>query len=65
MLELDFETVQHFVRCTKCGHYHYTEDLRIENVEEDEIGRDVVTYICPDTLQIGSSLVWRGHPPNH
>lgn len=59
----EFETIHHYVRCSSCGGYHDTDDITIDNVEEDEIGRDRVTFTCPVTNEYSKSLVWIGRAP--
>ena len=36
----------YYVQC-KCGENHDVSDVTFLNVEEDIVGRDVLTYICP------------------
>jgi hypothetical protein len=37
------------VRCTQCGEEHEVEDVVFVNIEEDILGWDLLTYICPET----------------
>lgn len=47
-----------FVKCTKCGEEHYSDEIEVENVEEDIMGRDVLTFVCPETNNTTESLVY-------
>ncbi len=47
-----------FVKCKECGEEHYTGELLVENIEEDICGRDVLTFVCPETGHTTTSLVY-------
>jgi hypothetical protein len=47
-----------FVKCTECGEEHFQGELQIENIEEDSEGRDVLTFVCPETGHTTSSLIY-------
>ena len=51
-------TTKFKVICTQCGEEHNTEQVRVVNVEEDYMGRDVAFFECPITGQITKSLVY-------
>jgi len=46
------------VKCPKCGQEHFTDEVSFLNVEEDFYGRDVFHYLCPETGETTSSLVF-------
>ena len=47
-----------FVKCKECGEEHYTGELLVENIEEDVYGRDVLTFVCPETGHTTTSLIY-------
>ena len=50
------------VRCMACGEWHYTDEVEFLNVEEDMQGRDNMTFVCPETGEKCTSLVFEGYP---
>lgn len=52
-----FNQFKHVVRCTSCGEEHSPEEVRVENIESDYYGQDVITYECPKTGDMVKSLV--------
>ena len=48
-----------FVKCKECFGLHYQSDaLELKNIEEDaNTGADVLTYVCPETNQVTSSII--------
>ena len=51
--------IRHFkVICTQCSDEHSVEDIRVLDVEEDYMGRDVCFFECPVTLQVAKSNVY-------
>jgi hypothetical protein len=48
-----------FVKCKECFGLHYQCDaLELKNIEEDaHTGADVLTYICPETNRVTSSII--------
>lgn len=49
-----------FVLCDKCGGMHYPDNVEFVNIEEDFQGRDLMTFVCPETQETTKSLVYRG-----
>jgi len=47
-----------YVKCYKCGEYHGTKEVEFLNIEEDILGRDLVTFICPVVEEETKSLVF-------
>jgi hypothetical protein len=48
-----------FVKCEECGEEHCQIDkLLVENIEEDVYGRDVLTFVCPETGHTTTSLIY-------
>lgn len=47
------------VKCNECDDEHMSDEVEIENVEEDIYGQDVVWFICPVTKEMTKSLVYR------
>lgn len=45
------------VNCSKCGQYHYQGEIETINIEEDIQGYDLLTYICPVTLEQTKSYI--------
>ena len=62
MSDSEYETPVMYVRCTECGDCHVAGEVTVENVEEDFLGRDVVTFQCPVTNHLARSLVYNGFP---
>ena len=50
---------KYFVVCKFCGEQHYSTEIILHNIEENERGEDVVTYYCPNTGEETKSLVHR------
>lgn len=50
-----------YVLCPACDDNHYSEEVMIENIEEDIQGRDVVTFRCLASNTIQESLVYRNY----
>jgi hypothetical protein len=46
------------VRCKECGDEHTPDEVRAINIEEDAEGRDVITFECPNTHRITTSVVF-------
>lgn len=57
MSEMEFEMRTYSVYCPHCGIRHGTEEVVVEDVEEDSQGRDVCYFLCPITGLQGKSLV--------
>jgi len=47
-----------FVKCKECGEEHFQGELLVENIEEDAEGRDVLTFVCPETGHTTTSLIY-------
>lgn len=47
------------VRCKECGEEHTSDEVKSLNIEEDEMGRDIVTFECRVTNRITTSLVFQ------
>ena len=47
-----------FVQCSECGEKHKADEAEFVNIEEDFLGRDLLTFICPKTKQQSQSLVY-------
>ena len=49
-----------YVKCSECGEEHWADSGEVEalNVEEDYMGRDVLTFVCPKTGNTTSSLIY-------
>lgn len=43
------ESARYVVVCNQCGERHFTDEVKCVNVEEDDFGRDVVYFVCPET----------------
>lgn len=48
-----------YVLCSACDDNHYSDEVMVENIEEDIQGRDVVTFRCQASNTIQESLVYR------
>lgn len=48
-----------YVKCKECFGLHYQSDaLELKNIEEDfATGADVLTYVCPQTNHVTSSII--------
>ena len=46
------------VKCLECGEDHGPKEVVNLNIEENAMGEDVVTFICPATNQITKSRVY-------
>lgn len=46
------------VKCLECGEEHGPQEIISLNLEENAMGEDVVTFICPATDQITKSRVY-------
>ena len=49
-----------YVRCPNCLQEHFTDEVEFLDIEEDMIGRDVMTFVCPETFLDAKSVVYRG-----
>ena len=47
------------VICPECSEEHTTIEVKFLNVEEDIVGRDVMTFLCPVTQTPAKSPVYR------
>ena len=47
-----------YVLCSACDDNHYSDEVMVENIEEDFQGRDVVTFRCQASNTIQESLVY-------
>jgi len=48
-----------YVRCAECQEQHYVDEVEFLNVEEDYIGRDIMHFVCPETMKETQSLVYK------
>ena len=46
------------VKCLECGEEHGPQEFISLNLEENAMGEDVVTFICPVTDQITKTRVY-------
>lgn len=46
------------VKCLECGEEHGPQEIISLNIEENAMGEDVITYICPVTKNIAKSRVY-------
>lgn len=44
--------------CKNCGRLDHTDNIRSENIEEDMMGRDVITFTCPKCKTAQKSFVF-------
>ena len=52
--------VSHYVKCSECSEDHMIDDkFKLENIEEDMMGRDLATFKCEKTGELTKSLVFR------
>ena len=50
-----------FVKCKECGEEHFLGKLLVEKIEsneEDAEGREVLTFVCPETGHTTTSLIY-------
>ena len=53
------QLIRHYkVICSQCLDEHSVEDIRVLDVEEDYMGRDVCFFECPITGQVTKSNVY-------
>jgi len=48
-----------FIKCAECQNQHLVDEVEFLNVEEDYIGRDILYFVCPETLIESKSLVYK------
>jgi hypothetical protein len=48
-----------YVHCVECQDPHLTSEVEFLNVEEDMQGRDIMYFVCPNTLNESKSLVYK------
>ena len=48
-----------YVRCAECQKRHLVDEVEFLDVEEDYIGRDIMHFVCPETLIESKSLVYK------
>ena len=48
-----------YVRCAECQNQHLVDEVEFLDVEEDYIGRDIMHFVCPETLIESKSLVYK------
>ena len=49
-----------YVECSACDCRHVVGEVKFVNIEEDFFGRDLMTFICPETNEEAKSLVYNG-----
>ena len=49
-----------YIVCPLCKGHHDTNKVEFLNIEEDILGRDMMTYRCPVTNETSKALVYRG-----
>lgn len=49
-----------FVLCKECDGMHYPKNVEFVNIEEDIQGRDIMTFVYPETQKTTKSPVYRG-----
>lgn len=47
-----------YVKCNKCGQEHRAKEVEFLNIEEDILGRDLMTFMCPVVEEETKSLVF-------
>lgn len=58
--EEEFEGVYAlYVHCSRCGDDHSPVQIQAVNIEEDPMGLDVLTFVCPVTSSVESGYVFR------
>ena len=40
-----------YVVCKECGETHKPEEVKFVNIEEDQQGWDLLTFVCPVTKE--------------
>ena len=45
------------VKCPECNESHDPADVEFVNIEEDSQGRDLLTFVCPNTGKETKALV--------
>ncbi len=45
------------VYCQECKEFHNVKDVEFVGIEEDIHGRDVMTYVCPETQKEVKGIV--------
>ena len=48
-----------YVHCAECQNRHLVKEVEFVDVEEDYIGRDIMYFVCPETLIESKSLVYK------
>ena len=48
-----------YVHCAECQNRHSVKEVEFLDVEEDYIGRDIMHFVCPETLIESKSLVYK------
>ena len=51
--------MSNYVTCPACDTEHNSSEVTALNIEEDNQGRDILTYQCPFSNTIQKSLVYR------
>jgi hypothetical protein len=60
MVTFRVKTMDNFiVKCTECQSEHSVKEVEFVNIEEDFIGRDVMYFVCPKTMNETKSLVYK------
>lgn len=49
-----------YVVCSACECRHDVDEVEFVNIEEDFCGRDLMTFVCPETEEEAKSLVYNG-----
>lgn len=44
--------------CKDCGRLDHSDNIRSENIEEDDLGRDIITFTCPKCKSMQKSFVF-------
>ena len=47
-----------YVKCKGCGEDHSSDQVKFLNIEENDLGQDVLYFVCPVTGEETSSLVY-------
>lgn len=47
------------VKCPECGEENGSDRVKADNIEEDDQGRDVLYFTCPDCGKAVRSLIRR------
>jgi len=48
-----------YIKCAECQNQHLVNEVEFLDVEEDYIGRDIMHFVCPETLNESKSLVYK------